>query len=89
MYWVYILRSESVNKFYIGHTENLERRLYHHNSGREKYTKIASDWNDVYRKEFNTRKEAQKIEKFIKKQKSRIFIEKIIKGKIDLDHVPG
>ena len=89
MYWVYIIKSNSADRFYIGQTENLDNRIFHHNSGREKYTKIASDWQLVFSKEYKTRKEAQKKENFIKKQKSRIFIEKVISGKIDIDKFPG
>ncbi len=89
MYWVYILNSNSADRFYIGQTANLDNRIFHHNSGREKYTKRASDWELVYSKKFNTRTQAQKVENFIKKQKSRTFIEKIIAGTIDLDHFLG
>ncbi|PCH68043.1 MAG: excinuclease ABC subunit C, partial [Bacteroidetes bacterium] len=32
MYFVYILFSETINKFYIGHTSNLSERLKKHNS---------------------------------------------------------
>ena len=84
MYWLYIIKSEAVNKYYTGQTADIEKRIFHHNSGREKYTKIASDWKLVYSKKYKTRQEAHKVENFIKSQKSRVFIEKIIKGTIDL-----
>ena len=31
---VYILRSQSTGRFYIGHTENLIKRIFEHNSNR-------------------------------------------------------
>ncbi len=40
MYWVYILENPK-GKFYIGHTDDLQRRLSEHNSGEKigsKYT---------------------------------------------------
>ena len=74
-----------VNRYYIGQTEDIERRIFHHRSGREKFTKRASDWQLVFSKEFKTRTEAKRIESFIKKQKSKIFTEKIINGEITLD----
>ncbi|MBI4654511.1 MAG: GIY-YIG nuclease family protein [Nitrospirae bacterium] len=91
MYWVYIIKSALVNKYYVGHTANIESRIFHHRAGREKYTKIASDWQVVFSKEFKTRKEAKEVENFIKKQKSKIFIEKIIAGKVNLNIniIPG
>jgi putative endonuclease len=89
MYWVYILRSDAVDRYYIGQTGDLKNRLFHHRSGRERYTKIASDWKLVFSKEFKTRTDAQRVENFIKKQKSRKFIEKVINGIIDLEKIPG
>lgn len=34
MYFVYVLRSDFDNKFYIGFTDNVKRRLSDHNSGK-------------------------------------------------------
>ena len=89
MYWVYIIKSSSANRYYIGQTANLKNRIHYHNSGREKYTKIASDWLLVYSNAYKTRKQAQTVENFIKKQKSRTFIEKIITGNVNLNGIPG
>ncbi len=33
-YWVYILQSETSGRYYIGHTDNLARRLTEHNDPR-------------------------------------------------------
>ncbi len=91
MYWVYILRSDSADRYYVGQTDNLENRINAHRSGRGKYTRIASDWHVIFRKEYETRTQAQKVENFIKRQKSRVFIEKIIAGEIvlDIERIPG
>ena len=78
-FYVYILYSPSIDKYYIGFSENPEKRLEQHNSElNSKWTKNGQPWilNKTF--EFRTRSEAMKIEKFIKKQKSRQFIEKII-----------
>ena len=32
MYSVYILYSESADKYYIGHTENIDKRIHQHNN---------------------------------------------------------
>ncbi len=89
MFWVYLIKSNSANRYYIGQTANLKNRINYHNSGREKYTKIASDWLLVYSKASKTRKQAQTVENFIKKQKSRTFIDKIIAGNVNLNGIPG
>ena len=41
MYHTYIIFSEKLNKFYVGATEDLDRRLVEHNTGRSPYTKTG------------------------------------------------
>ena len=75
----YILFSEKLNKYYIGSTTDLERRLIDHNRGKEKFTSLGVPWILVYNEAFELLKDARKRELYIKKQKSRIFIENLIK----------
>ncbi len=80
-YFIYILFSNSNNKFYVGSTNNLQRRLTEHNSGRSKSTKSGLPWELIYFKECNSKSEAYQFEMKIKnrgisrylddKQKSR------------------
>jgi putative endonuclease len=76
---VYILYSEKMDKFYIGSTSDLQRRLLEHNRGKEKFTKNGMPWLLVYKEDFNDLKDARSREKFIKKQKSRKYIITLIK----------
>ena len=76
----YILFSEKLNKYYVGSTSDIERRLEEHNRGKEKFTSIGKPWILVYNEVFNNLKFARKRELEIKKQKSRKYIEKLIKG---------
>jgi putative endonuclease len=81
MYYLYILHSESAAKYYVGHSANPWKRLEQHlsNSG-DKYTGSYKDWKLVVVFEVSANKgDADKIEKFIKKQKSRKLIETILK----------
>jgi putative endonuclease len=81
MYYLYILYSESADKYYAGHSANPWQRLEQHlsNSG-DKYTGSYKDWKLVAVFEVSQFKgDADKIEKFIKKQKSRRLIETILK----------
>jgi putative endonuclease len=39
--YLYILFSEKLNKYYVGSTTDLERRLVEHNRGKEKFTKTG------------------------------------------------
>jgi len=78
MYFTYILKSAKNGSYYVGSTENLERRLIRHNSGQNKSTRNACPWSLVYSRAFETRKEAMAFEKKIKAWKKREMIEKQI-----------
>ena len=77
---LYILYSPKLNKYYVGSTTDLERRLTDHNRGKEKFTKTGVPWQLVYSEEFLELKEARARELFIKKQKSRKYIEQLIRS---------
>ena len=76
--YCYILYSEKLKKYYVGSTPDIERRLYEHNRGKEKFTKTGIPWILVYREIYGSLAEARKREQQIKKQKSRKYIEQII-----------
>ncbi|UWY27197.1 GIY-YIG nuclease family protein [Flavobacterium sp. TR2] len=78
---VYILFSESKNRYYIGFTSNLEERLIRHNQKSNGFTGNANDWKVVYTENYETKELAYKRELQIKSWKSRIKIEKLIKNK--------
>ena len=80
MHFLYIIHSKSVNKYYVGETTNVENRLILHKEGRFRraFTKIAKDWEIVLKFECADRSEALFLESFIKRMKSKKFIEKII-----------
>lgn len=44
MYFVYILYSKAHDRFYVGHTSSIERRLIEHNEGRNPSTKPYIPW---------------------------------------------
>ena len=77
-FYTYILYSEKLNKHYIGHTNNIERRLSEHNSFQSSSTKCGAQWRLVFFKEFSTNSEAIKLELEIKSMKSRKYIEELI-----------
>ncbi|MCB9282836.1 MAG: GIY-YIG nuclease family protein [Lewinellaceae bacterium] len=80
-FFTYILYSKKVDRYYIGSTANLEDRLARHNQGRSKATKPGAPyWKLMYAEEFQSRKEAVNRELFLKKMKSREFIEKLLSG---------
>lgn len=78
MWLVYIIYSQKIDRFYVGATDNLEWRIERHNAGWGRFTKRGIPWKLVYSEEFNSKTDALKREKFIKRQKSRDFIERLI-----------
>jgi putative endonuclease len=87
MFYIYILYSESHDKYYVGYTDNIERRLSEHNTNpRNTFTHKYRPWEVAALFQVSeSRAEAMKIEKFIKQQKSRKFIFKLI----ETDHFDG
>ncbi len=79
-HYLYILYSKSCAKFYVGETHNFEERLIKHNQHfySNSFSKIATDWELVLSFECVNRSDALFLEKFIKKMKSKVFIEKIV-----------
>ena len=75
---VYIIYSESLNKYYTGSCEHLSIRLAQHNAGRNKSTKPGIPWIIKLTEVFNSLKEARAREAQIKKMKSRKYIESLI-----------
>ena len=79
-YFIYILYSENSNIYYTGYTSNVEKRISEHNeSDKNTFTSKHRPWIlKEYFEVLGTEADAMRIEKFIKKQKSKIFIEKIL-----------
>jgi putative endonuclease len=79
MFYLYILYSDKFDKYYVGSSLNPWKRLVKHNSSKfNTFTSKYRPW--VLKAVFEagkTRGEAEKIEKFIKKQKSRNLIVKL------------
>ena len=79
-YYVYILKSKSTNKTYVGYTNNLKRRLTEHNSGKSIYTSRFMPWEIIYEEEFDDELEARKKEKYYKSSAGRRKIKILLKS---------
>ena len=69
MYYVYILQSTVTNRYYVGHTQDIQNRLDRHNKKRVRSTKSGVPWKLVYTELFNTKSDAYKREMQIKSYK--------------------
>ena len=65
-YFVYILYSKKIDKFYRGQTANLEIRLQRHNSGIEISTAKGTPWILLWATEKRSRSEAVRLESKLK-----------------------
>jgi len=75
IYWVYILYSETLDKYYVGQTENIDKRLSVHI---QRKNMGAIDWVIKHKEQFENRSQAVKRESEIKRKKRRSYIEWLI-----------
>src|SRR5688572_10414925 len=79
MYYIYIIYSVTANKFYVGYSDNPARRLIEHNTTPfNTYTSKYRPW--IMKAIFlcgNDEGQAIRLERFIKKQKSRRLLEQL------------
>ena len=68
-------------KRYVGHTNNLERRLHEYRSGRSPFTRRYRVKRLIYFEKYDTRSEAMKREKFLKSGKGREWLEQKLVGR--------
>ena len=81
MFGVYILFSEKSNLYYVGHTDDMERRLREHNVLlTDSFTSKHRPWALIlFFPVSSERKYAVRMEKLIKAKKSKTFIQNFIK----------
>ncbi|MDD2565527.1 MAG: GIY-YIG nuclease family protein [Candidatus Gracilibacteria bacterium] len=78
MFYIYIIKSEE-GKFYIGETDNIEKRLNQHNSKEFRgFTSGYNNWLVIYSESFATKKEALIREKEIKSYKGGYKFKKLV-----------
>jgi putative endonuclease len=80
MHHVYFLQSELNGRYYVGITDNVERRLNEHNSGRVRSTAPYKPWRIRRVEEYVDISQATKRERFIKAKHSRKIIEIILRS---------
>ena len=78
-YFIYILESEVDGSYYVGHTADLVKRIARHNEGGGRYTRGKLPWKLIYHEVFDSRGEAMKREREIKKRKDRDYINELVR----------
>jgi len=79
MFYVYILYSSKLDRFYTGFTSNVDVRLeFHKFSPTNKFTGKADDWKLFLVIDCLNKSQALEIEKHIKKMKSKTYIKNLL-----------
>jgi putative endonuclease len=78
MFSVYVLRSRSTGRLYIGYASDLNQRLGQHNRGFTKSTKHRGPWELVHQEQYATRAEAMRREKSLKGGQGRIELSRLL-----------
>lgn len=79
MFCVYILYSEKLNRFYIGTTNDVDRRLAEHNNAAylDSFTTRGIPWQAYLIIDNLHSKQAYDIEQYLKRMKSSAYIKKL------------
>ncbi|OGU77042.1 MAG: excinuclease ABC subunit C [Ignavibacteria bacterium RBG_16_34_14] len=76
-YYVYILQSKNYpDKFYIGYTTNIKKRIVEHNEGSVTYTSKYKPWKINLVIAFVDKQKALSFEKYLKSHSGRAFSKK-------------
>ncbi|MCO5235690.1 MAG: GIY-YIG nuclease family protein [Chitinophagaceae bacterium] len=75
MYFVYILYSYSIDKYYAGSTEDVSKRIKEHNAGKGNFTSKGIPWVLIIDFECYDRSEAVKLELKIKKRGIKRYLQ--------------
>ena len=78
MHWVYALASEADGSIYAGMTNELERRLAQHQHGYVRSTRNKLPVRVFYCRECETRKQARRLEIYLKSGDGRRFLKSIL-----------
>lgn len=81
--YLYILYSNSIDRYYIGTSHDPDKRLQYHNTSNKGWTCRGRPWTLVFSREFNSKFEAQKWELTLKRIGKRSVIEKILNTNFD------
>ncbi len=66
MIYVYVLKSEASEKYYVGMAKDVTNRLKEHNAGKSKFTKGHRPWVLLYSETYENWEEGRVREKYLK-----------------------
>ena len=78
MWYVYVLKSLKDNNYYVGMSENVNRRIKEHNTGKVRSTKSRIPFKLIYVEKCVDRASARKREKYLKSATGRRYLHNIV-----------
>ncbi len=88
MFYTYILISEKDDKFYVGYTDNLKRRIEQHNNGDVESTKYRKPLRLIYYEACLNQKDAVHREKYLKTTYGKRYIRNRLKNYLTVLALP-
>ena len=82
MYYVYVLYSKEQDKFYIGYTEDLRRRMAEHNSKKSLSDRVLKNLKLVYYEACKAKRDAMRRELQLKTGFGRKYLRERLKDSI-------
>ena len=82
MNYVYVLHSKKDGELYVGCTQDLEKRLTEHNSGRVPATKLRTPFEVIHYEAFRNRYDAYFREKWLKSGWGRKYLRKTLHNEL-------
>ena len=81
---VYVLRSESLKKNYVGssHEDKAEIRLKIHNNGKVRSTKAGRPWEVIYFEKVSNYTQARQLENYLKTGQGREWLKNRRDGRV-------
>ena len=83
-FWVYILYSHTADRYYCGHTDDIEKRISQHNDPDNSFTRTThrfkGPWKLIRHHEYLTRSQAIRLERKIKKRGIKRYLSDIEAG---------
>lgn len=80
MYFVYVLRSFTNQKLYVGFTENLKERLTTHNRGEVISTKTQRPWKVIFYECYTNKMDALRREQYLKTTAGKRGLKMMLRG---------
>lgn len=81
-YYVYVLRSVKDGLFYIGMTNDIDRRYLEHKLGKNISTAKRLPLELIYFEAFKTKTDAERREKYFKTTKGKITLRQMIRNSL-------